>query len=64
MAPTKPLVEQQKAACLEIAGMPARDAIVLTGQAVKPDERQAAWRDKRLFFCTSQVRASPAVLAG
>ena len=54
MAPTKPLVAQQIAACHGIMGIPMEDTAEMTG-AMQPTERSRAWRDKRLFYLTPQV---------
>jgi len=54
MAPTRPLVDQQMAACHTIVGIPACDTVVLMGSTKKDESgsRREFWREKRLFFCT------------
>ncbi|KAJ5483978.1 ATP-dependent DNA helicase mph1 [Penicillium diatomitis] len=54
VAPTKPLVSQQVAACLEIAGIPRSDTTMLTGGAA-PGLRAKEWQSKRVFFMTPQT---------
>ncbi|QGA20831.1 hypothetical protein EYB26_008541 [Talaromyces marneffei] len=53
-APTKPLVSQQVAACLGIAGIPRSDTTLLTGN-VPPGTRAEEWQTKRVFFMTPQT---------
>ena len=57
LAPTRPLVEQQKAACRDICGMPSEETCVLMGSTKRDLDgtRRTLWRDKRLFFCTPQT---------
>ena len=57
LAPTRPLVEQQKAACRDICGMPEQDTCTLMGSTKRDVDgtRRSNWRDKRLFFCTPQT---------
>jgi len=57
LAPTRPLVEQQKAACRDICGMPEADTCTLMGSTKRDLDgtRRSNWRDKRLFFCTPQT---------
>lgn len=54
MAPTKPLVNQQIAACYNIMGIPENDIAHLEG-SVAANKRESLWRDKRVFFCTPQT---------
>ncbi|KAL1970469.1 hypothetical protein VTN77DRAFT_4113 [Rasamsonia byssochlamydoides] len=54
VAPTKPLVAQQISACLEIAGIPRSQTILLTGN-VPPGTRAEEWQTKRVFFMTPQT---------
>eukprot|EP00158_Paraphelidium_tribonemae_P008047 Partr_v1_DN28447_c1_g1_i4_m41771 putative Fanconi anemia, complementation group M len=54
MAPTKPLVAQQKDACFNITGISQMDTAELTG-AQNPASRRDVWREKRMFFITPQV---------
>ncbi len=57
MAPSRPLVAQQIAACCDAVGRRAQDdAILLTGET-QPSSRAAIWRDspQRLVFCTPQT---------
>lgn len=53
-APTKPLVSQQVAACLGIAGIPRSQTTLLTGN-VPPGTRAEEWQTKRVFFMTPQT---------
>lgn len=53
-APTKPLVSQQVAACLGIAGIPRSHTTLLTGN-VPPGTRAEEWQKKRVFFMTPQT---------
>lgn len=53
-APTKPLVSQQVAACLGIAGIPRSHTTLLTGN-VPPGTRAEEWQTKRVFFMTPQT---------
>jgi len=56
MAPTRPLVAQQLEACTGLyAGIPRQHAAELL--ATKAEDRDAVWREKRVFFCTPQARA-------
>jgi superfamily II RNA helicase len=57
MAPTKPLVEQQIEACHAIAGIPAREAVWVTGND-PPVSRRKAWREKRVIYATPQTVAN------
>lgn len=54
VAPTKPLVFQQKTACFDIMGISDVDTAEITGQLSK-DKRSELWKSKRLFFATPQV---------
>ncbi|KAJ7706436.1 hypothetical protein B0H17DRAFT_1037209 [Mycena rosella] len=54
VAPTKPLVAQQVEACHKTCGIPGSDAIVLTGENLKP-MRARAWKEKRVFYMTPQT---------
>lgn len=54
IAPTKPLVSQQVAACLGIAGIPRSHTTLLTGN-VPPGTRAEEWQTKRVFFMTPQT---------
>lgn len=54
MAPTKPLVSQQVAACFGIAGIPRSVTTMLTGE-ISPSLRAEAWEEKRVFFMTPQT---------
>ena len=60
MAPTRPLVDQQMAACHNVVGIPTSDTIVLMGSTKKDDSgsRREFWREKRLFFCTPHTVAN------
>ncbi|EEQ86425.2 fanconi anemia group M protein [Blastomyces dermatitidis ER-3] len=54
VAPTKPLVSQQVAACFGIAGIPRSQTVMLTGSTV-PAIRAEEWQSKRVFFMTPQT---------
>lgn len=54
MAPTRPLVSQQIAACRDIMCIPDEDVAHLEG-SVSVAARETLWREKRVFFCTPQV---------
>ncbi|CAD7704868.1 unnamed protein product [Ostreobium quekettii] len=54
VAPTKPLVDQQREACLFKVSIPEYDTAEMTGK-VGPEQRQSIWESKRVFFCTPQV---------
>ena len=57
LAPTRPLVEQQKAACRDICGMPSEETCTLMGSTKRDLDgtRRTLWQNKRLFFCTPQT---------
>lgn len=61
VAPTRPLVEQQLAACTQMMAIPKAHTVLLTsdlakGAASKAGEaRISAWAAKRMFFCTPQI---------
>lgn len=54
MAPTRPLVDQQMAACHGMLGIPREDTVVLMGTTKKDESgsRRDFWQQKRVFFCT------------
>jgi fanconi anemia group M protein len=54
LAPTKPLVLQQIAACHDVMGIPEEDIAHLEG-SVPAAKRSALWQLKRVFFCTPQT---------
>ncbi|SPP80367.1 ATP-dependent DNA helicase MPH1 isoform X2 [Drosophila guanche] len=54
MAPTRPLVAQQIAACQKIMPFPSSDTVQLTGQLARA-KRANLWASKRVFFATPQV---------
>lgn len=54
VAPTKPLVAQQVAACFNIAGIPKSATTMLTGNTA-PGIRAEEWTNKRVFFMTPQT---------
>ncbi|XP_060659310.1 uncharacterized protein LOC132793413 [Drosophila nasuta] len=54
MAPTRPLVSQQIAACQKIMPFPADDTVELTGRLPRA-KRAELWMSKRVFFATPQV---------
>ncbi|ALC41120.1 CG7922 [Drosophila busckii] len=62
MAPTRPLVSQQIAACQKIMPFPAEDTVELTGRLQRV-KRLELWRSKRVFFATPQVVQSDIVEA-
>ena len=57
LAPTRPLVDQQKAACSNICGIPTEDTCTMMGSTKKDESgtRRTFWRAKRVFFCTPQT---------
>ena len=57
LAPTRPLVDQQKAACSNICGIPTEDTCTMMGSTKKDESgtRRTFWRTKRVFFCTPQT---------
>ena len=57
LAPTRPLVDQQKAACSSICGIPTEDTCTMMGSTKKDESgtRRVHWRSKRVFFCTPQT---------
>ena len=57
LAPTRPLVDQQRAACRDICGIPSDATCVLMGSTRKDADgtRRSLWRTKRVFFCTPQT---------
>lgn len=57
MAPSKPLVNQQKSACFDIVGIPKKETAEMTGK-IKKEKRVKLWNEKRLFFCTPQTLES------
>jgi len=54
LAPTRPLVNQQKAAVECLKGINPEDILELTG-SVRPKKREEYYREKRLFFMTPQT---------
>ncbi|KAN0065618.1 3'-5' DNA helicase [Thecaphora frezii] len=54
LAPTRPLVDQQKIACHGICGLPWDTAIDLTG-STKRSLRTDHWEEKRIFYMTPQT---------
>uniref|UniRef100_A0ABM5FCA9 Fanconi anemia group M protein isoform X2 n=1 Tax=Pogona vitticeps TaxID=103695 RepID=A0ABM5FCA9_9SAUR len=54
LAPTKPLVAQQRRACARLAAIPAAHMAEITGGTQIAD-RKEMWRNKRVFFLTPQV---------
>lgn len=54
MAPTRPLVSQQIAACQKIMPFQPEDMVELTGRLPRA-KRVELWRSKRVFFATPQV---------
>lgn len=58
VAPTRPLVEQQRQACLQTLCIPEDRVEVMTGQSMKPAARRELWEKKTVFFCTAQVQVT------
>ncbi|XP_068145713.1 DEAD-box ATP-dependent DNA helicase Fancm [Drosophila tropicalis] len=54
MAPTRPLVSQQIAACQKIMPFTDQETVELTGRLPRV-KRMELWRTKRVFFATPQV---------
>ncbi|KAJ1032448.1 hypothetical protein NDA16_000472 [Ustilago loliicola] len=54
LAPSRPLVDQQKVACHKICGLPWDCAIDLTGQTASA-RRGDYWLSKRIFYMTPQT---------
>ncbi|XP_053123658.1 Fanconi anemia group M protein isoform X2 [Hemicordylus capensis] len=54
LAPTKPLVAQQREACAGLMGIPAAHMAEMTGGTQVVD-REEIWCDKRIFFLTPQI---------
>ncbi|PWZ00920.1 P-loop containing nucleoside triphosphate hydrolase protein [Testicularia cyperi] len=54
MAPSRPLVDQQKTACHRICGLPWDCAIDLTGSTARA-RRNDFWQTKRIFYMTPQT---------
>lgn len=54
MAPTRPLVNQQMAACLDIMHIPSEHVTHLEG-SISAERRTALWREHRVIFCTPQT---------
>ncbi|XP_070604865.1 Fanconi anemia group M protein isoform X2 [Erythrolamprus reginae] len=57
LAPTKPLVAQQREACARLLGIPASHMAEMTGGTQIVD-RKEIWRAKRVFFLTPQIMAN------
>ncbi|GMH32811.1 hypothetical protein BSKO_00645 [Bryopsis sp. KO-2023] len=57
VAPTKPLVDQQREACLFKVSIAEFDTAELTGKQ-KPEVRKELWEKKRVFFCTPHIVAN------
>lgn len=51
LAPTKPLVQQQIEACINLVGIPRRETAEISGE-VRAALRQEYWSERRVFFCT------------
>uniref|UniRef100_F6TU70 ATP-dependent RNA helicase FANCM n=1 Tax=Ornithorhynchus anatinus TaxID=9258 RepID=F6TU70_ORNAN len=54
LAPTKPLVAQQRLACARLMAIPARHMALLTG-STQALTRKEIWTSKRVLFLTPQV---------
>ncbi|EST10139.1 Helicase, C-terminal [Kalmanozyma brasiliensis GHG001] len=54
LAPSRPLVDQQKIACHKICGLPWDCAIDLTGNTAST-RRVGLWQSKRIFYMTPQT---------
>lgn len=57
MAPTRPLVNQQMAACYDVVGISKEETAEMTGK-IQKEKRAKLWAEKRLFFCTPQTLQS------
>ncbi|XP_063238745.1 uncharacterized protein LOC134540141 [Bacillus rossius redtenbacheri] len=57
LAPSRPLVAQQIDSCYRVMGIPEQDTAELTGQ-LRAEQRDALWRQRRVFFATPQVVAN------
>ncbi|XP_025026229.1 Fanconi anemia group M protein isoform X2 [Python bivittatus] len=57
LAPTKPLVAQQREACARLLGIPAAHMAEMTG-GTQIFDRKEIWRTKRVFFLTPQIMAN------
>ncbi|KAL7992823.1 hypothetical protein Chor_017079 [Crotalus horridus] len=57
LAPTKPLVAQQREACARLLGIPAAHMAEMTGGTQIAD-RKEIWCTKRVFFLTPQIMAN------
>ncbi|KAG8126721.1 hypothetical protein E2320_021852 [Naja naja] len=57
LAPTKPLVAQQREACARLLGIPAAHMAEMTGGTQIVD-RKEIWCTKRVFFLTPQIMAN------
>ncbi|KAH8073236.1 helicase [Aureococcus anophagefferens] len=54
MAPTRPLVGQQVAACHGVVGLPEGDTAEING-TVDQRRRRQLWAQRRVFYCTPQT---------
>ncbi|XP_054827690.1 Fanconi anemia group M protein [Eublepharis macularius] len=54
LAPTKPLVAQQREACARLMGIPGAHMAQLTGGTQVVD-RKEIWQNRRVFFLTPQI---------
>ncbi|KAL8168583.1 UNVERIFIED_CONTAM: hypothetical protein K2H54_004768 [Gekko kuhli] len=54
LAPTKPLVAQQRDACARLIGLPRRHMAQMTGGTQVVD-RKELWQNRRVFFLTPQI---------
>lgn len=54
LAPSKPLVQQQLAACHNVMGIPEVHTAHLEG-SVAAERRRLLWDSRRVFFCTPQT---------
>ncbi|XP_075782236.1 Fanconi anemia group M protein isoform X2 [Pelodiscus sinensis] len=54
LAPTKPLVAQQREACARVMGIPAHHMAEMTG-GTQVLNRKEIWHNKRVFFLTPQI---------
>eukprot|EP00892_Ulva_mutabilis_P006080 jgi/Ulvmu1/3844/UM018_0060.1 len=55
VAPTKPLVEQQRIACLPTLCIDEGRVELMTSKSGKAAARKDLWNDKTVFFCTPQI---------
>ena len=59
VAPTRPLIQQQIAACHAMCGWDQADVAEMTGKTAAR-ERHKLWTARRVFFLTAEVRGRSA----